>query len=360
MTAWDLLVKRDDLSTTRLDDAAVPTPGPGEAVLKVDRVGLTANNVTYAVLGDTMSYWTFFPAEEGWAHVPLWGFADVVASTVEGVEVGQRYFGYYPTASHLVVQAGSVTATGFRDVADHRAGLPSPYNGYQLVDEDPAYTKEHEDLQALFRPLFFTSFLLADFLADNGFFGAQTAVLSSASSKTAYGTAFLLEGIRRVGLTSPGNVAFTESLGCYEQVLTYDDVASLPTDVPTLYADMAGSRDLRTAMHEHLADALVHDAVVGITHIDELGAGGGALPGPKPAFFFAPDQMVKRRGDWGPNGIESRYGEAWQRFVPHVSDWVDVVEGSGPQALNEVWLEVLGNKSAPRVGNVLTFGSAPG
>jgi hypothetical protein len=355
MSAWDLLIARDDLSKTRLDDVAEPSPGPGEAVLRVDRVGLTANNVTYAVLGDTMGYWTFFPAQEGWAHVPLWGFADVVASTVAGVDVGHRYFGYYPTASHLVVQPGQVTTTGFRDVAEHRAGLPSPYNGYQLVDTDPAYTKEHEDLQALYRPLFFTSFLLADFLSDNAFFGARTAVLSSASSKTAYGTAFLLEGIGRVGLTSAGNVAFTESLGCYEQVLTYDDVASLPSDAPTLYADMAGSRDLRAALHLHLGEALVHDAVVGITHIDELGAGGESLPGPKPAFFFAPDQMVKRRADWGPNGIEERYGAAWRRFVPHVQGWVDVVEGSGPQALNDVWLEVLANKSAPRVGNVLRF-----
>jgi hypothetical protein len=324
-------------------------------VLQVDRVGLTANNVTYAVLGDTMNYWKFFPADDGWAHVPLWGFADVVESRVDGVEVGQRYFGYYPTASHLLVQPGQVADTGFRDIAEHRASLPSPYNGYQLVDSDPAYEKDREDLQALYRPLFFTSFLLADFLSDSDFFGARTAVFSSASSKTAYGTAFLLDGVRRVGLTSPGNVAFTESLGCYEQVLTYDDVTSLPTDVPTLYADMAGSGDLRAALHQHLGEALVHDAVVGITHIDELGGrgGGAALPGAKPAFFFAPDQMVKRRADWGPNGIEERYGEAWRRFVPSVEGWVDVVEGRGPQALNDVWLEVLSNKTAARVGNVL-------
>ena len=164
MSAWDLQVARDDLTKTRLLDVDEPTATAGEVVLKVDRVGLTANNVTYAVLGDSMSYWKFFPADEGWAHVPLWGFADVVDSRVDGVEVGQRFFGYYPTASHLVVQAGQVNETGFRAVDEHRAALPSPYNGYQLVDTDPAYEKEHEDLQALYRPLFFTSFLLADFL----------------------------------------------------------------------------------------------------------------------------------------------------------------------------------------------------
>src|SRR3954452_4662632 len=352
MTAWDLLVSRSDLTTTRLDSVDEPEPARGQVVLRLDRVGLTANNVTYAVMGDAMSYWQFFPAPEGWGHVPLWGFADVVASSVDGVDAGQRFFGYYPTASHLVVEAGGVGPGGFRAIDAHRADLPSPYNGYQLVDADAAHEKEREDLQALYRPLFFTSFMLADFLSDNSHFGAQAAVLSSASSKTAYGTAFLLDGVHRVGLTSPSNLDFTRSLGCYDEVLSYDDVASLPTDVPTVYVDMAGSASLRASLHEHLGDALVHDAVVGVTHFDETG-GAGALPGPRPQFFFAPDQMAKRRGDWGPTGIEERYGEAWRRFVPHVEQWVDVVVGTGPQALEQVWLEVLGNRSAPRAGNVL-------
>jgi hypothetical protein len=197
--------------------------------------------------------------------------------------------------------------------------------------------------------------MLADYLSDNGFFGAQTAVLSSASSKTAYGTAFLLDGVHRVGLTSASNLDFTRSLGCYDEVLSYDEVTSLPADVPTLYVDMAGSAPLRATLHEHLAEALVHDAVVGVTHFDETG-GGGALPGPRPQFFFAPDQMAKRRADWGAGGIDDRYGEAWRRFVPHVEQWVDVVVGEGPQALEQVWLEVLGNRSAPRAGNVLSLG----
>src|SRR3954467_5723857 len=166
MTAWDLLVSRSDLTTTRLDDAAEPEAAPGQVVLRLDRVGLTANNVTYAVMGDAMSYWQFFPAPEGWWPVPLWGFAGVVASAVDGVDVGQRFFGYYPTSSHLVVEAGGVGPGGFRAVGAPPAHPPSPYNRYQLVDADPAYEKDREDLQALYRPLFFTLFMLADYLAD--------------------------------------------------------------------------------------------------------------------------------------------------------------------------------------------------
>lgn len=352
MTGWDLLVGRDDLTRTSLADADVPEAAKGEAVLRVDRVGMTANNVTYAVFGDAMHYWDFFPAPDGWGRVPLWGFADVVDSQVDGVEVGQRLFGYYPTSSHLVVQPGHVDDGGFRDISPHRAALPSPYNGYQRVDADPAYEKHREDLQALYRPLFFTSFMLADFLQDNENFGARTVVLSSASSKTAYGTAFLLDGVRRVGLTSAGNVDFTRTLGCYDEVLSYDEVTSLPADVPTVYVDMSGSAPLRAAVHEHLQDFLVHDAVVGATHYEQQGA-AGRLPGARPAFFFAPDQMVKRRADWGADGITSRFGEAWHRFAPTVEGWVDVVEGNGREALRDVWLEVLAGRSAPRAGNVV-------
>ena len=42
-------------------------------------------------------------------------------------------------------------------------------------------------------------------------------------------------------------------------------------------------------------------------------------------------------------------------FAPVVEGWVDVVEHHGPEALRDVWLEVLSGKSAPRAGNIVTF-----
>ena len=322
-------------------------------MLRADRVGVTANNVTYAVLGESFRYWEFFPAttpERG--RVPLWGFCEVAASRAEGVEQGQRLYGYLPTASHLVVRPERTDERGFRDATPHRSTLPSPYNAYALTTGDPAYDPEREDLQVLYRPLFFTSFMLADFLADGGLAGANVAVLSSASSKTAYGTAFLLQaaGIPTVGLTSEPNVEFTGSLGCYDSVLSYDDVRAL-TDIPTAYVDCAGSTPVRTALHEHLGQSLVVDLVVGVTHQDSTPA--GALAGARPSVFFAPDQMRKRTGEWGRDGLDDRFAQAWRSFVPAVEQWVDVTVGSGPQALEQVWLEVLAGRSAPRTGHVL-------
>ena len=78
------------------------------------------------------------------------------------------------------------------DGAPHRRELSSVYNFYQRCSADPLYEANREAEQALLRPLFTTSFLIDDFLADNADFGAQTVILSSASSKTAYGTAFCI------------------------------------------------------------------------------------------------------------------------------------------------------------------------
>ncbi|HEX4016306.1 MAG TPA: DUF2855 family protein, partial [Frankiaceae bacterium] len=193
-TPWALMVSRENLSETVLTAQAEIPLNEGQALLAVRRVGMTANNVTYAVLGESFRYWDFFPAGPGLGIVPLWGFAEVVESRSEGTPIGGRYYGYLPSASHLVVQPGRVDSRGFADATPHRHNLPSPYNAYSLTTSDPAYDAAHEDLLVLFRPLFYTSFMLADQLQDKEFFGAEALVFSSASSKTAYSAAHLLAG----------------------------------------------------------------------------------------------------------------------------------------------------------------------
>lgn len=353
--AWDLTFDRSDLASTTVTEVATPEAGPGQVLLRCDRVGVTANNVTYGVFGDAMRYWDFFPADEIdgklQGRVPLWGFSVVEQSDVAEVPEGTRLYGYLPTSSHLVVEPAKADARGFRDGSPHRQHLPSPYNRMTTTAEDPAYDAEREDLQVLYRPLFMTSFVLADFIADHDRFGADAVIISSASSKTSYGTAFLLEGVHRVGLTSEANRAFTESLGCYDEVRTYDEVDALDP-VPSVYIDIAGDGALRRTVHERLEP--VHSAVVGASHHDAApDLGTDALPGAAPAFFFAPDQIAKRTEDWGPDGVEQRHAEAWARFAPVVAGWVDVRTSTGPEGLRAAWLETLAGTTSPRTGLVI-------
>lgn len=352
---WTMAVDRRDLSRTTLVESPLPTLADGEALLRVDRVGITANNITYAVLGESFRYWEFFPAsarglDPQWGLPPVWGFCEVEASTVPGVEPGQRLYGYLPPASHLVVRPGRVDGQGFRDVSPHRAELPSPYNAYRLTDGDPAYEAEREDLLVLFRPLFFTSFMLADHLVDHGFYGAEVVVMSSASSKTAYAAAFELggKGVHVVGLTSAGNVEFTRGLGCYDAVLAYDDLSGIDRDRPTAYLDLSGRQQVRTGLRDLLGDNLVQDLAVGLTSQSPNAMSAAAV-------FFAPDQMRKRSQDWGRAGLDARFAEAWQRFSVTAENWVDVSVGYGPEALRDAWLDVLGGRTAPRTAHVLAF-----
>src|SRR3954470_5173156 len=118
MDSWTLSVARADFADTRVVETPPPEPADGEAVLRVDRVGLTANNVTYAVLGEALRYWEFFPTEAGRGVVPLWGFAEVVESRVDGLAAGVRVYGYLPSGSHLLVRPARVDERGFRDTTE--------------------------------------------------------------------------------------------------------------------------------------------------------------------------------------------------------------------------------------------------
>jgi hypothetical protein len=353
MDCWTLTVSRSNFSETRRLTAALPDLAPGDALLRVEKVGLTANNVTYAVLGDALRYWEFFPTEPGRGVVPLWGFAEIVESRVDGLETGGRVYGYLPSGSHLLVRPTRPGERGFRDSSEHRAALPALYNNYALTTGDPGYEPGREDLQLLFRPLFWTSFILADWLVDNDVMGAERIVFSSASSKTAYGTAFELQrqGRQVIGLTSARNVAFTEGLGCYDTVLSYDAVTGLSAEVPTLYVDFAGdpalAERLRTRLH------LVQEVVVGVTHQKVDTGGTGAQAGR--TMFFAPDQMRKRQDEWGQAELGRRFAEAWRSFAPVVEERIDVVESHGPDALEQIWHEVQSGRADPRTGYVITL-----
>jgi hypothetical protein len=350
-----LLTSKTQLQHSRVDMVSLAPPEQGEALLAVRRVALTTNNITYAAFGDAMQYWNFFPTGEAdWGHMPAWGLADVVASNVRGVEVGERFYGYLPIASHIRMKPVRVSERGFYDGAEHRLALTSAYNQYARCSHDPAYRAETESLQMLLRPLFITSFMLADYLQDNLLFGARRLVVSSASSKTAYGTAFCLPGVEMVALTSPRHRGFVEGLGCYSRTVGYDELEQLPADERVVYVDFSGDEALRARVHAHFGDALVHDCYAGSAQNTHFLRDTG-LPGPTPQFFFAPVQIRKRTADWGPAVVNQRFGDAQQRFMRHVGDagWLSVTEHEGFEAAQQVIADLCAGRTDPQVGHVI-------
>jgi Protein of unknown function (DUF2855) len=357
-------VERTDLHRTHWVDVPATPLTDGGVRMRVDSFALTSNNITYAAFGETMHYWSFYPTGSALTGcIPVWGFGTVTESRCAGVEPGERFYGYWPMADEAVLQPMRVGASGFSDGAEHRRELHALYNQYLRCSADPAYVAEREAEQALLRPLFMTSFLIDDFLADNHFFGARSVLLSSASSKTAYGTAFCLaqrrgaaDAVKIVGLTSAGNRAFTEGLGCYDEVLSYDAVNRL-ADEPSVYVDFSGSVPVRAAVHTLLADKLAYSCSVGGTHWEALGSGKG-LPGPRPVLFFAPAQAKKRLADWGAAGFQARTAAAWAAFMKPVTaaehPWLQVVRGSGPAAVETCYAALLSGRVKPQEGHLLS------
>ncbi|MFU8764566.1 MAG: DUF2855 family protein, partial [Haliea sp.] len=261
-TTRDFIVNRADLAQTRwvagpaLEAIALDA---GQVLVEIEKFAFTANNITYAVAGDMLNYWSFFPAESGWGRIPVWGYATVVRSRCDGIAEGERLYGYLPMSSHLVMQPESIAPGSFLDLYKQRRELHPVYNSYSRVQSVADGEREVlDDLRPLLNPLYTTSFLLDDWLADNDFFGASQALLLSASSKTGFGLAFALsrrrpDGPRVIGLTSPGNSAFVERLGCYDAVLAYDGIATLDASQATLVVDFAGDGDPVGHVEEEVA-----------------------------------------------------------------------------------------------------------
>jgi hypothetical protein len=357
-TVTRFLVDKRHLDQVQITTEPAATLAPGQARLRIERLALTANNVSYAATGEMLHYWAFFPAQEPWGCVPAWGFATVAESLAEGVAVGERVYGFWPMASQLVLEPVKVNPHAFVDGIAHRRALPAVYNSYPRCAVDPFHRPGQDDAEALLRPMFTTAWLVDDFMADNGCFGATKAVLSSASSKTAYGTAFQMHrrgGVEVVGLTAERNRAFVQALGCYHRVLSYDQVGELDAAAPSVYLDYAGSAELRRRIHSQLP-GLRYSCSIGAAHVDKIGSAEG-LPGPKPIFMFAPTQAAKRAAEWGAGGLIQRMGRDWAAFVTRSLDpkdpWLVVQQHEGPAAAQAAWQQILAGASSARNGHIL-------
>ena len=328
--------------------------------MRIDSFALTANNVTYAVIGHLLNYWNLFRAsEDGWGRVPVMGFADVVESLHPEVSVGTRVFGFLPISSELVIEPGDVNPHGFDDLtATRREGTMPVYSHYEIVESGPSADRSREAQRSLLRGLFTTAFMIDDVIADNDLFGADTVVISSASSKTAIMTAHRLsarEGLRVIGLTSEANVEFVESLGIYGDVFSYDEAGEVPGE-KAVFVDIASNADALNAVHERFADNLMYSMSVGISNQTESGFRAPPPPqqGPQPQMFFAPIQIAKRTEDWGAAGLTERLEASWDEVVEFSDSWLQVERAQGSDAIEAAWASLLAGEVPASKGLILS------
>ncbi len=356
----DFQVNRDDFRDCRfVPGGPIDALTDGQVLFKVDRFALTSNNISYAAAGDMLNYWGFFPGEDRWGRIPAMGFGDVIESRHPDVETGARCFGFFPMSRHLVIDA-QPNKTGMVDGAAHRADHAPVYRGYSTIGKDSLYDENLEDHILLLRGLFMTSFLVDDLLGEEDFFGASSSIVTSASSKTSIALAHLLKARARgpvVGLTSARNRDFVRALGCYDEVVLYDELDAIPglaKQGGAVMVDMAGNGEVVEGVHARLQDDLKYSCTVGATHW-EAPPRPRELPGPRPEFFFAPSRIVKRTEDWGAGGLQDRIGASWRKFAAFSDQWMKIRRHSGSDALEAVYQEVLCGALDPRDGHIISL-----
>lgn len=322
----DLALVRDALHAP-LQDGAVR--------LAVDCFSLSANNLTYALLGDRLGYWSLFPRPDPWGMVPAWGFSTVIESRHVAVGVGERLYGLWPMASSAVLEPGRANARLIVENAPSRRVLPPAYNSYFRVAADPIHEPGTEDRQAVIRPLFITSFLLDRLIGRTQAWGGGTVIVTSASSKTALGLGWLLgrgrPGLRVIGLTSERHRAAIAGLDFFDEVATYD---AMPAIAGAAIVDFSGNEAIIASLRERSPP--VHLCRVGLTH----GRDEPAVPRPNDQFFFAPDAIIAVAAELGPAGFDAALASATRDFIGASRGWLAIEAVRGAEAIRDVWRRI--------------------
>ena len=353
-------VSQSDLAEVRWQDQRADDDlADGQVHVAIRRFALTANNITYARLGGRIptlgfGYWDFFPSERGWGQIPVWGLADVVASSLPALEQGTALFGFFPMATHLRMTVDTVRGATVFEHSAHRRSRPATYNQYLIADRGQAPSPKAMDAYLVLRPSFSLSFCCATSLSEQRWFGARRILISSASAKAAMGLAMLLagEGLEVVGLTSAHRVDRIASRATYDRVLAYEDVSALPNDVPTVFVDIANAPNVTRAVHEHLQPGLRASIAAGFTHGSDFGDG---LPGPARQLFMAPAHMQRLQAAWGTGAYWQRFTEAWHRFHVLVSRRTAFVHTTGPTNVERAYRQVLQGQVPDDVAHVLSI-----
>lgn len=362
MSLAQVHVRKDALTEATTVQSEVGELAEGAVRLAVESFSVTANNITYAVVGDGFGYWNFFPPAggdpDGKGVVPMWGHAKVVESNNDAIAVGERVYGYLPMGTQLDVVPGNVSAGSFMDMTEYRQPMSPIYNNYSRLAADPEHDAGREAERMIYGPLFKTGFLIEYFMRGEQWFGAGEVIITSASSKTAMGLASVAKqnspDIKRIGLTSEGNVDFVEETGLYDKVFTYDEIGNLSLH-DCVSVDFAGNAEVLGKIHSHFTDMLKYSCLVGATHIEARSTFGEDrdLSGPEPVLFFAPDHAVALFKELGPEEGGRQMAAAWHEFLKSVEGAVEIERRQGLEAARETYLEMVGGSVDPSKGIVV-------
>lgn len=382
----------------------VPKRIPENHILvQVQRFGFSANNVSYQALGEApdFRYFDFHAAPESkdvsprtHGLVPVWGFGTVVASSLPQIRVGEKVYGYLAPARYLLlpVTPSSINKYFFYVPRPHLPADRRPYNQITRCGNDAQYNPLplREDMTMLYRPLFWTSYWCEDWLFTASYRGARRFLISSASAKTSFTMAYCvkrriqnagLKDIYIVGVTSKRNIAFTKSLGLYDDVVEYDNFTSSALvkklDEKWIYIDGAGNEKFndRVVSHFNPGGHLVGDVRLGFTTLTPSTTADKAAPVPVPSgskaltsqpatyqgaeVFFMPEWLQLRLKQLSVKTVTAMQQEAWKDLMRDGKDWVKIEQIYGGDKVKEVYKKILKGELSPDRGMIWSLWDSP-
>jgi len=390
-----LASRRETLEDTVVLEDELPPLAPDEIRMRVDKVGLSSNNLFYAQMGEApfLKFFAVYPlgeAHKDLAIVPAWGVGTVVESANPDFPVGERYRGFLHMTNVVQMKARR-TPEGFEAFGGDRDKINQAYNGFLRIDPEGASPirgdGEKSDLAMTAAPGASSGFIMAELLKMHDCYGGDSIVLTSASSKLSLATAQCLRELRDagtleriIGYTGDGNRAFVESTGLYDDVLGYGE--DLPDGLAHVFIDVAGDAAIYKRNKARCAKAFA----VGGTHSEAessvftaFGPGGffkmfidmiapqgmknwaSRNLNPKLEMFFAPTVINELVSQWGRDELTRRTDAALTRFVDAAVDqgWISVARSETPEAAQAAYRRIVEGKVPPSEAVILALASPP-
>lgn len=389
-------VRKDITKTTVLRDE-LPALEPDEIRLRVDKVGLSANNLFYAQMGDApfLKFFSVYPLgaeHKELANLPAWGVGTVIESANPAFAEGEQYTGFLHLTNLVQMKAKS-TADGFKAYGALRDKLNPAYNDFKRIDNmsnNPLFGSDKiSDFALVASPGAVSGFILAELLKLNDFYGANSVVLTSASSKLSLATAMQLrESVDQgriqsvVGLTSQKNHAFVAQTELFDSVLTMDETLAASDEngetLAHVFIDVAGD----AAVFKRNQSAIKKALAVGGTHGDAeastftaFGPSGflkmfidmiapasikrwaSKTLSPTLEMFFAPTVVQELVARWGQNAFDEKANAALSTFAAQAisKGWVEVQRCENEADIQAAYKHVMSGDVKPDTAVVLSL-----
>lgn len=140
-------VHYDQQYFTQISVLTRPLP-PNSIRIRTRMIGLTANNLTYCLMGTLFHWWSAFPPpytaqapyndSEKYGVSPCWGYCEVLGSTIDLIPPGSIMKGFLPMSAHTIgLQLRQTEVPNhFVETSAHRSKLANLYQRYELMPAD--------------------------------------------------------------------------------------------------------------------------------------------------------------------------------------------------------------------------------